>query len=74
MQPNEGSTKLFGNSQARVNHKRPGISHKRAPAPLCLQCSVIGLEEPIGKCGLGVNVALDFRAQLRLFVSCFLWS
>ena len=36
MQPNEGSTRLFGISQAGVNPKIPSISLKKAPAPLGL--------------------------------------
>lgn len=62
MQPNEGSTRSSAISQAGVNHKRPSVAHKRASAPLDLQGSVIGLEGPMVKCGLGVNVTVGFRA------------
>ena len=63
MQPDEGSPRLFGNPKATVNHERPPISHKRQPAPECLQRSVIGSEEPVEKCGLGANAAMGFREQ-----------
>lgn len=39
------------------------------------QCSVIGLEEPVGKRGLGARVAIGFRAQqVILLVNYSLWS
>ena len=66
MQPNKGFARLFENHQVSVNKKKPLISHKTGPAPLCLPCSVIGSKEPGGKHGLDASVAMDFRALDQL--------